>query len=215
MAITTEDDPTPLVLIMANVVRRSATASPAAVAKLKGVAVVRSATDAQAVTLRFDRGDVHLEHGIAADAGVQIAIDFDLDGLPEAPPPKVTGAARHPRFALGLAKVLEPPMPDLATATNEFWAAAKDVHDMPSGLKVVATDSGETAEVGDDATEIYEISGPADRLVRMLTGQAPALVEVQEGRCHVRGSLGAAVAVTRATVLVGLGELGGEGARRG
>lgn len=216
MAITTEADPTPLVLALANVVRRSQAANPATVAKLKGVAVVRSMNDPQAVTLRFASGDVHVEHGAAADAGVSIAMDFDLDGLPGAPKPKVSGALRHLRFALGLAKVLEPPPPDLATATAEFWAATHHLHDMPSGLRVQATDTGEFGEAGDDSTEIYEMSGPADRLIRVLTGQSPALLEVQEGRCFVRGSLGAAVAVTRATVLVAFGDVpGAEGSDRG
>lgn len=68
--IATEDDPTPLVLILANTVRRSVDADPSRVAKLKGVAAVKSATDPQAVTLHFDKGDVYLEHGVAADAEV-------------------------------------------------------------------------------------------------------------------------------------------------
>ena len=63
-------------------------------------------------------------------------------------------------------------------------------------------------------SELFELTGPVDRLVRVLTGQSPALVEVQQGRCHVRGSLGAAAALTRATLLFALatpdgGDLGG------
>ena len=206
VAITTEDDPTPLVLILANTVRRSAAANPGQLAKLRGVAAVRSVKDPQAVTLRFDKGDVHLEHGVAADVGVTIGLDFDLDGLPEAPAPKVTGAARHPLFALGLAKVLEPPMPTLEEAATEFWAAAHAMHGMPSGLLVRATDADASVTLGDETTERFELLGPTDRLVRILTGQSPALVEVQEGRCHVRGSLAAAAALTRATVHVALAE---------
>ena len=192
------------VIIFANTIRRSAAANPAQLAKLRGVAAVRSIKDPQAVTLRFDRGDVHLEHGVAADAGVTIALDFDLDGLPAAPAPEVTGAVRHPRFALGLAKVLDPPMPDLDEATTDFWAAAHTMHGMPTGLRVTATDTGRSVTVGDGSGEMFELSGPADRVVRVLTGQSPALVEVQEGRSHVRGSLAAATALTRATVLYAL-----------
>lgn len=204
MSITTEDDPTPLVLILANTVRRSVAANPAQVAKLSGVAAVRSVKDPQAVTLRFANGDVHLEHGVAPDVGVTIALDFDLDGLPQAPAPKVTGAARHPRFALGLAKVLDPPAPTLDAAAAEFWSVASSMHGMPSRLRVTATDSGASVALGADSGDVFELLGPTDRLVRILTGQAPALVEVQEGRCHVRGSLGAAAALTRATVLFAL-----------
>ena len=79
--ITTEDDPTPFVLLMANTVRRSAAAAPGVVARLKGVAAVRSADDPQAVTLRFDRGTVHLEHGVASDADVTVTVDLATEGL--------------------------------------------------------------------------------------------------------------------------------------
>lgn len=216
MAITTEDDPTPLVLVFANLLRRSAAADPGRMAKLKGVAAVRSLTDPQAVTLRFADGDVHVEHGIAADAGVTVGLDFDRDGLPDAPAPQVTGAMRHPRLALGLAKVLDPPMPDLHTAAEAFWRTAHAMHGMPSGLRLHASDTRATAELGDDVGEVYEVMGPEDRLVRILTGQTPALVEVMEGRCQVRGSLAVATAVTRATVLVGIDDgRSSDGADRG
>lgn len=209
MAITVEENPTPLVLIMANVVRRSIAADVAAVAKLKGVAAVRSVKDPQAVTIRFDHGDVHLEHGVASDAALKIAIDFDLDGLPEAPKPKVSGAARNPLFAFGVGKVLEPPMPDLITAVREFWELMHPLRDMPAGLRVTATDTGATAMagvVGDEGDGVYELCGPVDRLLRIMTGQSPLLAELAAGRCHARGTFGAALALSRAAVLVALGD---------
>jgi len=202
--ITTEDDPTPFVLLMANTVRRSAAAAPDVAARLKGVAAVRSAGDPQAVTLRFDRGTVHLEHGVASDVDVIVTVDLATEGLPDAPAPQVKGALRHPRLALGLAKVLDPPLPDLPDALEEFWAAVGDLEGMPAGLRVIATDDGSSHQVGCADGDVYEMLGPADRLVGILTGTAFVLEEVQSGRCHGRGTLAAAAAITRAGILFGI-----------
>ncbi len=206
MAITTEDDPTPLVLILANTVRRSVAAQPSIVAKLKGVAAVCSLHDPQAVTLRFDKGDVHLTHGRSPDAKVVITIDLALDGLPDAPAPKVTGALTHLRFALGLGKVLDPPLPGWRTAAEEFWSASADRAFMPTGLRITETGSGAVHEVGATDGDVSEVIGPEDRLTRIFTGTAFALEEVAEGRCHVRGSLAAAAAITHAGIALGLAD---------
>ncbi|MDP7092551.1 MAG: hypothetical protein QF448_07110, partial [Candidatus Thalassarchaeaceae archaeon] len=72
MAITTEADPTPMVLGIAAALRRSKSHKPSLIAGMKGVAAVCSEHDPQAVTIRFSRGDVHVEHGRADDVGVAI-----------------------------------------------------------------------------------------------------------------------------------------------
>lgn len=202
--ITTEDDPTPLVLMLANTVRRSVAADPTAVGQLTGVAAVKSKNDPQAVTLRFDQGDVHLEHGVADDVDLTITLDLEMDGLPDAPKPKVAGAVRHPRFAMGLAKVLEPPMPDLRTALTDFWAAVGDKAGMPDSLRATDPGTGATVEVGEPGGHSYELLGPEDRLVRIFAGTAVALEEIESGRCHGRGSLPNALALMRAGLLLAI-----------
>lgn len=195
--MTTEDDPTPLVLILANTVRRAAAARPKLIAGMSGVAAVCSANDAQAVTLRFDRGDVHLSHGRAQDAGVVITLDLEQDGLPDAPKPKVEGALRHLRFALALDKVLDPPLPTWQVAAEEFWRRTSQRPSMPPALRII-DETGAELVVGDDSAGAYEITGTADRLAKMFVGSAFLLEEAQHGRMHVRGSLGESVVVTMA-----------------
>jgi hypothetical protein len=197
MAVTTEADPTPLVLMLANTVRRAGAANPKLIDTMRGVAAVCSADDAQAVTLRFDRGDVHLTHGQAADVGVTITLDLANDGLPGAPKPKVSGALRHLRFALALDKALDPTLPTWQVACEEFWRLTSDRPSMPSALRV-RDESGAELTVGDQASEPLEIHGTADRLAKMFVGMAFLLEEAQQGRMHVRGSMAESVAITAA-----------------
>lgn len=197
MAVTTEENPTPLVLILANTVRRAHAANPKRIDRMRGVAAVCSANDAQAVTLRFDRGDVHLDHGRATDAGVVISLDLERDGLPGAPKPKVQGALRHLRFALALDKALDPPLPVWQTAAESFWRLTSGHPFMPTGLRVI-DEGGEEAIVGERGPDAFEIRGPGDRLARVFVGTAFVLEEAQQGRLHVRGSMAESMAMTAA-----------------
>lgn len=197
LPVTTEDDPTPLVLMLANTVRRAEAARPKLIAGMSGVAAVCSANDAQAVTLRFDRGDVHLCHGRAEDAGVVITLDLEKDGLPNAPKPKVEGAMRHLRFALALDKALDPPVPSWQHAAEDFWRQTCERPSMPTALRIT-DESGAELVLGDSSGGAYEIFGPADRLAKMFVGSAFLLEEAQHGRMHVRGSLGESLVVTLA-----------------
>ena len=109
--IALEDDPTPLVRILGAILPRSAR-NPALQSKLgsmRGVVALKSSVDPQAVTIRFDKGSVTLEHGVAADSGVVIEADLTRMNEPDAPKPKVRGAARHLKLALAVSKVLDPP----------------------------------------------------------------------------------------------------------
>ena len=207
MAITTEADPTPMVLGIAAALRRSKSHKPSLIAGMKGVAAVCSEHDPQAVTIRFSRGDVHVEHGRADDVGVAITMDLAKDGLPGAPKPNVEGALTHLRFALSLAKVIDPPLPDWRSAADSYWAACSTRPHMPSGIIVVETDSGDRHVVGDPTTAGYEVHGPADRLARVFVGTAVALEELLKGRIQGRGPLGLAVAITDAGLALGLGEV--------
>ena len=197
MAVTTEEDPTPLVLMLANTVRRAQAANPKLGARVRGVGAVCSASDAQAVTLRCDRGDVHLSHGRAADAGVVITLDLAKDGLPDAPKPKVQGALLHLRLALVLDKLLDPPLPEWQTAARDFWDATAGRPFMPTALRVV-DESGTELVIGEGADRAFEIRGPSDRLARIFVGGAFLLEEAQQGRVQGRGSMAESMAMTRA-----------------
>jgi hypothetical protein len=207
VTITIEDDPTPLVLMLATTLRRSVAARPKMAAGVRGIAAVCSMNDAQAVTFRLDRGDISIEHGKAADAGLVITIDLGLDGLPGAPPPKVVGALRHPRLALAMSKLLDPPLPPWQESVEVFWRAARDRPHMPTGLTVTDGD-GMVHSVGEADGDEYLLYGPADRLAKVFVGSAFVLEEVGEGRMHGRGAMSAGVALTRSGLELGLGRLG-------
>ncbi len=173
MQIELQDDPPPIVRMLGVTLRRSA-ADPKlgpTLAKMRGVAALRSATDPQAATLRFERGAVRIEAGVAPDATVVIEADLATMNDPEPPKPKVTGAARHPQFALALGKVLDPPRAPWPDEARAFWQFAAGHRGMPTAVRVVCTDRAEVVELGEGAPEC-ELHGTAHRLGVALSGSS-------------------------------------------
>jgi hypothetical protein len=192
VTITVEADPPPIVRIMATTLRRAASDPKlaATLGKLRGVAVFKSAGDPQAVTMRFDRGSVHVERGVATDAGVVIEADLATLNEPDPPKPKVRGAGRHLLFALGLAKVIDPPKPRWQDAVAPFWAFAGSGPGMPSSLLVVDTDTGERLTVGDTTgPPDVELHGPTTRLQTALSGNSVLGEDVLGGKLRMVGRL--------------------------
>ena len=98
MDVVLEPDATPLVRIIATTLRDSA-ADPDVARKakrLRGVFVLRSEKDPQAVTMRFDRGRVALSRGVAPDAQVVVTVDLDNMSGPDAPKPMMLTLRRLP-----------------------------------------------------------------------------------------------------------------------
>ena len=188
--IVLEDDPTPLVKILGATLRRSAR-NPALAAKLQGmqgVVALKSSTDPQAVTMRFDNGTVRLEHGVAADSGVVIAADLTKMNEPDAPKPKVTGAARHLKLALAVSKVLEPPPGSWQEEARAFWQFAHDHPRMPAAMLVVCTDDDARLTLGAGAPE-YELHGSGRALISVFTGGSVLGEDLLNGKLQGVGSL--------------------------
>jgi hypothetical protein len=188
--ITLEDDPTPLVKILGAILQRSAR-HPALVSKLQGmqgVVALKSSVDPQAATIRFDNGTVKLEHGVAADSGVVIETDLTKMNEPNAPKPKVSGAARHLKLALAVSKVLEPPTGSWQDEARAFWAFAHDHPRMPAALLVVCTDDGARLTLGDGPPE-YELHGRAHALLSVFTGGSVLGEDMLNGKLYGVGSL--------------------------
>ena len=191
MDVVLEPDATPLVRIIATTLRDST--ADAAVARkaerLRGVFALRSEKDPQAVTMRFDRGRVALTRGIAPDAQVVVTVDLDNMSGPDAPKPKVRGAFRHLRLALGVSKLLEPkarPWPEHAQA---FWAFAGARRGMPERLRVVCLDDGTVVELGTSTGSQYEIHGSAPALVSIFSGSSVFGQDLLEGKVYAIGLL--------------------------
>ncbi len=188
--VETEDDPPPIVLILATTLRRSERTPKLAelMRRAKGTVALRSTVDPQAATIRFTDGRVRVERGVAADADVVIATDVNRMADEHPPKPKVTGAATHPRLALAVAKLLEPPTGTWQDEARVFWAKVEASGTGPSGLRIVCTDR--RAEVGFGASPAdFEIHGTEHRLLAMLSGNSVFGQEVFDGNLHAVGTL--------------------------
>jgi hypothetical protein len=188
--IALEDDPTPLVRILGATLQRSAR-NPTLESKLRGmrgVVALKSSVDPQAVTMRFDKGTVTLEHGVAADSGVVITADLTKMNEPDARKPKVRGAARHLKLALAASKVLDPPAGTWQEEARAFWEFARDHPRMPGTLIVVCTDDGSRLTLGDGPTE-YELHGSARALISVFTGGSVLGEDLLNGKLCGVGSL--------------------------
>jgi hypothetical protein len=188
--IALEDDPTPLVRILGATLRRSAR-NPALAARLRGmhgVVALRSSVDPQAVTMRFDKGRVALERGVAADSGVVIEADLTKMNEPDAAKPKVRGAAKHLKLALAASKVLEPPAGPWRDEARAFWEFARDHPRMPAVLLVVCTDDGARLVLGDGEPQ-YELHGSARALNSVFTGGSVLGEDLLNGKLDAVGSL--------------------------
>jgi hypothetical protein len=188
--ILLEPDPPPLVRIMATTLRRAA-ADPklsGVLAKMQGVAALRSVSDPQAATMRFERGTVRVERGVSPDAGVVIEADLATMNDPEPPKPKITGAARHPQFALALGKVLDPPRGTWQEAAKGFWAFAAGAPGMPEALEVVNTDTREHLLLGGGEPRA-ELHGPTHWLTVVLSGNSVLGEDILAGKVQFVGAL--------------------------
>lgn len=188
--VETEDDPTPIVLIVATTLRR-AEETPKLAAMMrnaKGNVALRSTVDPQAATIRFGDGRVCVVRGVAADTDVTISTDVNRMADEDAPKPKVAGAATHARLALTASKVLEPPIGPWRDEARRFWARIEHHPRTPRGVHVVCTDERSQITLGVEPVE-FEIHGTAHRLTALFTGGTVFGQEVLDGHLYAVGSL--------------------------
>ena len=191
--ISLEDDPTPIVRILGVTLRRAADDPKLAkvLGGMRGRVALRSTTDPQAATITFDAGSVRVDHGVDSRADIVISADLNTMGRPGAPKPKVRGAAKHPKLALGVSKVLDPPaVGGWRGAASEFWSCAADRPERPEGVRVVCTDEGGDVVLGDPDRIAAELHGPAWALTSVFTGGDHLAAAVLEGRLQMTADLG-------------------------
>lgn len=188
--IALEDDPTPLVRILGAILQRSARRPDleSRLQKMQGVVALKSSVDPQAVTMRFAKGKILVEHGAANDSGVVIETDLTKMNEPDAPKPKVSGLARHPMLALAVSKVLDPPPGAWQDEARAFWEFARNHPRMPKAVLVVCTDDGARLTLGDTAPE-YELYGSTRALTSVFTGGSVLGDDMLNGKLYGVGSL--------------------------
>jgi len=188
--VETEDDPTPIVLIIATTLRRAEQTPKLAamMAKAKGNVALRSTVDPQAATIRFDRGRIKVVRGVAPDTHVTISTDVNRMSDEDAPKPKVSGAALHLRLALTAGKVLEPPTGTWQEEGARFWDYVAAHPESPKGLRVVCLDDHAEATFGTVPAD-YEIHGTAHRLTALFSGNTVFGEDLLGGKLYGVGSL--------------------------
>lgn len=189
LLIDVEDDPTPIVLIMAATLRRAARDPKLAAAMrgAKGNVAMKSSVDPQAATIRFHKGHVHVVRGVAKDASVTIEADINKMSDVNPPKPKVSGAARHLRLALLAAKVLEPPHGTWQEEATLFWNFAAQHAGCPRGLRIVCTDDGTEVSLGE--TIEYELHGSEHAILNVVCGNTVLGQDILDGKLCVVGAL--------------------------
>jgi hypothetical protein len=180
-------DAPPFVRGVGTVLKRSAAIPALAkrLARMKGVLALRSSVDPQTATIRFDRGRVALSSGVAGDAGMVITMNPNDASVK----PKVEGAAKHLRFALDVAKVMEPPTKTWQEEAEAFWAFAGTTPRMPARLRIVCTDDGNEVTLGSPDGPMYEVHGPGPALVSVFTGQSILGQDMLDGKVRCVGSI--------------------------
>jgi hypothetical protein len=201
--IEVQPDSPPVVLGVAARLRRAASDPGLArrLSRMKGVLALKSSVDSQATTIRFNRGQVALEPGVAADAGLVITLNFD-DASAK---PKVTGALRHPLLGLAAAKVLDPPAKPWPEEAAAFWAFAQNAPRAPRSMLVVCTDDGTQKQFGEPGEPDYQIHGSAAALQSAFNGSSIFLQDVLEGKVLVVGSLEHASVLTGCSIAWAMG----------
>lgn len=206
MRIELETDAVPLVRIIGAMARRSLAADAATAkraAQTSGTVALKSATDPQAVTLRFAGDTLWLERGADPAADVTITADLADDSVK----PKVTGAARHPRLALLVGKLLEPPVRRWQLEADGFLDAALADVDCPRPLRVVCTDDGTSRQWGGGGEPTIELHGPADALAAAFSGSSVMAEDVLAGKLQIVGDLRSLSLLTRFSIDHLFGEL--------
>ena len=187
--IEVEDDPTPIVLIMAATLRRAARHPKlaAGMRKANGNVAMKSSVDPQAATIRFSKGHVRVVRGVSADVGVTIEADVNKMADLHPPKPKVHGVARHLKLALLASKVLEPPHGTWQEEAAAFWNFSVNHPGCPSGLRVVCTD--DDSEITFGARVEYEIHASQHALLNVFTGNTVMGQDLLDGKIHAIGAL--------------------------
>jgi hypothetical protein len=178
--IATEEDPTPLVLSLARTLRASVRVPELRelVAQTNGTVSLKSVSDAQAATLTFEDGGVHVSHGVSEGAE---ALELHFD-------PEYTVGETTDAVGLAATKLLCPPPPDWREAAAHFWDVNQGSPGFPSRLVIVCWDEEAEATFG-DGDDVYQIHGYGPALAAVLSGQVDSfLIAAAYGVVSIVGS---------------------------
>lgn len=185
--VTVEDDPTPLVRVVARLMRQALPyvdpESVGAAARAGATATVSSRHDAQAFTCAFTSTSIDLRHGVGADADASLVVDVGQDLALD------TEASSGEETLQKLVNaLLHPPVPSWRDAAQEFWRRTGTDRGMPRELVVDCTDEDVQLVLG-EGVPTYTLSASGIELARVFSGAAPLLDSVFSGSVAIRGTL--------------------------
>lgn len=181
-SIDVEDDPVPIVRVMAAQFRRYANHPDFvdALAAVNGVFALADRYTPQSVTIRVNDNHMRLDHGVAADA--QIVIHANLDN--PADKPRVKGLWRHPLFTLRASKLLDDYYSDWRETVAIFWTTCQGFNAMPAAIRFSCTDENAELTLGESEPDV-EFHGTASALNQTFGGGAVLVEAMMRGR--IRG----------------------------
>ena len=127
--------------------------------------------------------------GVSKDTDVLIAADLNKLADEKPPTPKVIGAARHPKLALTVSKLLEPPHGTWQQEAERFFAFAMQSPGVPTSIRVVCTGDGTELTFGDQPAQ-YELHGSEHALLNVFLGNSVLGQDLLDGKLFAVGKLG-------------------------
>ena len=156
--------------------------------------------------MRFGNGGVTVVRGVSDDVDVVISADLNKMADEKPPKPKVSGAARHPKLALNVSKLLEPPHGTWQEEARRFFAFATAHPGIPKSMRVVCTDDGSELTLGDAPAE-YELHGSEHALLNVFCGNTVLGQDLLDGKIFAVGKLAHLAELTGRSLAWMLGRL--------
>lgn len=186
LAVVPEPDATPFVRLLTRTIRSSLRQQPDPLpaSSIRGVVVIKSASDAQAATLESTGDLLRIVSGVSADALVVLTVD--LERRLEVVEASTEGCDE---LLATITALIRPSLPQWAEAARDFWSVAGADPGMPSLLVIQNDDDeGDVLELGAGLPR-YLVQGSPDALAGLFTGADSFLDEVYAGNLKVRGTL--------------------------
>lgn len=204
IVIDLEDDPVPIVKIIAAQFRRSMHHPKfvRAARSLNGAFALASTVDPQALTIRGKGGRIRIEHGVADDAGLVIRLDFNKPD----DKPAIDGLWRHPLLALKADKLMASYDGTWMEAATRFWDKAHDFPRMPCAIRVLCSDEKRELVLGTGEPQVV-LEGTAANLTTILSGGTVFVLAVMENKVRVDGTMEHLTVLSEVTKDMMLGSL--------
>lgn len=204
IAIEMEDDPVPIVKIIAAQFRRSSRHPEfaRAASRFNGTFALASTTDPQSVTVQGSNGRLMVRHGVTDDAKLVVRLDFNKPDEK----PTIDGLWRHPLLALSVSKLMESYDKNWTDCANQFWERASRVPGMPRAIRLRCSDENRELVLGEGEPQVLLV-GTANQLASLLGGSTVFVLAAMDGQIKIDGSFEHLAILSEVTKDMMLGEL--------